>query len=34
MLNSEQWDSLGLQLEDFVENFDYKVIPARTRWQM
>lgn len=33
-LSSEQWDNLGLQLEDFVENFDYKVIPARTRWQM
>ena len=34
VLQSEQWDTLGTQLQDFVENFDYKVIPARTRWQM
>jgi len=34
VLHSEQWDNLGSQLQDFVENFNYKLVPARTRWQM
>jgi hypothetical protein len=34
VLHSEQWDNLGNQLQDFVENFNYKLVPARTRWQM
>jgi hypothetical protein len=34
VLHSEQWDDLGIQLQDFVENFNYKLVPARTRWQM
>jgi hypothetical protein len=34
VLDSKEWDELGVQLDDFVENFAYKVIPFRTRWQM
>lgn len=34
VLRSEGWEALGSQLEDFVENFEYKLIPSRTRWQM
>ena len=34
LLGSTDWQELGLQLEDFVENFEYKIVPARTRWQM
>ena len=34
VLGSTDWQDLGLQLEDFVENFEYKIVPARTRWQM
>jgi len=34
LLVSNEWDDLGLQLEDLVENFDYKIVPSRTRWQM
>ncbi len=34
VLESGDWQNLGLQLEDFVENFEYKIVPARTRWQM
>jgi hypothetical protein len=34
VLGSEEWSELGGQLDDFVENFEYKLIPNRTRWQM
>ena len=34
VLGSTDWQELGIQLEDFVENFEYKIVPARTRWQM
>lgn len=34
ILNSTEWDNLGMQLDELVENFDYKVIPARTGFQM
>jgi hypothetical protein len=34
ILGSNDWIDLGLLLQDMVENFDYKLIPARTRWQM
>jgi hypothetical protein len=34
ILHSDEWDNLGLLLSDLVENFDYKVVPSRTRWQM
>lgn len=34
ILLSSDWDSLYIQLEDFVENFEYKIIEKRTRWQM
>ncbi len=34
ILHSDEWDNLGLLLGDMVENFDYKVVPSRTRWQM
>ncbi|TAK11225.1 MAG: hypothetical protein EPO32_12600 [Anaerolineae bacterium] len=34
VLDSSDWQTLDNQLGDLVENFSYKVIPARTRWQM
>jgi hypothetical protein len=34
ILVSNDWDHLGMLLQDLVENFDYKVVPNRTRWQM
>lgn len=34
ILVSNDWDNLGMLLQDLVENFDYKVVPNRTRWQM
>lgn len=34
VLSSNEWDDLGMHLYDLVENFDYKLVPNRTRWQM
>ncbi len=34
LLVSTEWDDLGIQLDELVENFDYKIVPSRTRWQM
>ncbi len=34
VLHSSAWSELNLELEDLVENFTYKLIPNRTRWQM
>lgn len=34
VLDSPQWQELGVQLQGFVENFEYKLVPARSRWQM
>lgn len=34
VLNSDDWQKLMNQLSDFVENFSYKVIPARTGFQL
>ena len=34
VLDSDDWNDLGFQLEGLVENFKYKVVPNRTRWQM
>jgi len=34
VLESNAWSDLNLELEDLVENFTYKLIPNRTRWQM
>lgn len=34
VLHSNAWSNLNLELEDLVENFTYKLIPNRTRWQM
>lgn len=34
VLASKEWETLNLQLSDYVENFTFKVIPNRTRWQM
>jgi hypothetical protein len=34
VLASDSWRALDGQLDALVENFSYKVIPARTRWQM
>lgn len=33
-LDSSEWQDLSLQISDLVENFSYKVVPFRTRWQM
>jgi hypothetical protein len=34
ILDSEEWTSLRAQLQDYVTNFEYKVIPATGRFQM
>lgn len=34
VLQSNDWDDLGLELDDFVENFNYKVIKAKGSFQM
>ena len=34
VLDSSDWEGLIRQLLDFVENFDYKVVPARSGFQM
>lgn len=34
MINSRGWDDLSIQLGDFAENFEYKIIPAKTHWQL
>ena len=34
VLDSSDWEGLIQQLLDFVENFDYKVVPARSGFQM
>lgn len=34
LINSRGWDDLSMQLDDFAENFDYKVIPAKKSWQI
>ena len=34
VLDSSDWDGLIQQLMDFVENFEYKVVPARSGFQM
>lgn len=34
VLKSEEWDKLTNQLLDYVENFVFKVVPARSGFQM
>jgi hypothetical protein len=34
ILESNDWQSLTRQLQDFVENFDYKVVQARSGFQL
>ena len=34
LINSSGWEDLSMQLGDFAENFDYKVIPAKKSWQI
>jgi hypothetical protein len=34
VLNSPDWDKLRQQLLDYVEDFKYKVVPARTGFQL
>ena len=34
LLDSTDWEDLGVQMEDLVENFTYKVIAARGGFQM
>ena len=34
VLNSAEWDSLIRRLMDYVENFQYKIVPARAGFQI
>ena len=34
ILNSSEWETLTQQLLDYVENFDYKVVQARSGFQL
>ena len=34
LLDSNDWEDLGTQMEDLVDNFDYKVVAARGGFQM
>ena len=34
LINSQDWDDLTQRLLDYVENFDYKVVQARSGFQM
>jgi len=34
ILDSQDWQSLTRQLLDYVEDFNYKVVPARTGFQL
>jgi hypothetical protein len=34
LLVSDDWDDIKTQLMDYVENFDYKVIPAKNGFQL
>lgn len=34
ILNSSEWEKLTQQLLDYVENFDYKVVQARSGFQL
>lgn len=34
MLHSHAWSDLGLEMETLVENFEYKLIPARNGFQL
>jgi hypothetical protein len=34
ILNSGEWEQLTQQLLDYVENFDYKVVQARSGFQL
>ena len=34
LIGSSGWDDLYMQLGDYAENFDYKVIPAQKSWQI
>jgi hypothetical protein len=34
ILESDEWDSLLEQLQEYVDNFEYKVVPASGRFQL
>lgn len=34
VLDSSAWDDLGIQMDEMVENFDYKLINARSGFQI
>jgi hypothetical protein len=34
LLHSSAWGDLGEEMGDMVENFEYKVVPARTGFQL
>ena len=34
MIGSAEWDSLINELMDYVENYQYKIVPARTGFQL
>jgi hypothetical protein len=34
VVDSHAWEDLGLQMQDLVDNFDFKLVPARGGFQM
>jgi len=34
VLGSSAWQDLGLQMQELVDNFDYKLVPARGGFQL
>lgn len=34
VLGSNAWDNLGREMDDLVENFDYKIVPAKPGFQI
>lgn len=34
MLDSSAWQDLGIQMQELVDNFDYKLVPARGGFQL
>jgi hypothetical protein len=34
LLDSNDWDKLGQEMDELVENFDYKIVPAKPGFQI
>lgn len=34
MLDSSAWETLGREMDDLVENFNYKIVPAKPGFQI